>query len=241
MKKVEYILFGVALIAVYVLTAYSSNKKIESVSDSYKSVIAFNNAEKRQLIKADSLKAHYIIKMSQNQVSYKDAIEEFSKELNGFKRAQSLVKSEILTKIEGIEVSYDSSGGKFDGISIIDSNYIHRDTIDKYFVRVPQNASFSDKWLSFDATIGHDFKLDSLSTINKFDIIIGYKNQEKPLSFLRKKEPVVEMKSYSPYSSVHYINNVTFKDDRSGAGKLLTSRAAFFGYGFISSTVLNKL
>jgi hypothetical protein len=241
MRRNEYIFFIIALLAVVAFFSFKSNERVKQVKSSYETVLKYKEIEKQQLIKSDSLKAVEIKTIAQNQVSYADAIKHFEKEIKGFKRAQSLVKSEILTEIKGLSLDYDSTGGKFDGISINDSLYIHKDTVDAYFIRVPKNIDYSDDWLSFNATVDHKFKLDSLKTLNKLDIVIGYKKQEKPLSFLRKKDPVVELKSYSPYSSVPYVNNVVFKEEKSKVSSIFTSRAAFFGYGFITSTVLNKL
>jgi hypothetical protein len=240
-KRIEYISIAVAFLFVYLYSMNVKNNQIKEQAINYTSMMSYKESENNRLIRSNEIKAAAITKSSQNAISMSLAMKEFSKELEGFKRAQSLVKSEILTEIKGLSTDFENSPGEFSGIQLIDSMYVHVDTVSKYFIRTPKKVNYSDDWISFDATVNKDFTLDSLSLINKFDITIGSKKQDKPLSFLRKKEPVVEMKSYNPYSSIPYINNVIFKDDKKGAGKIVFSKPAIFAYGFISSTLINKL
>ena len=240
-KKIVYIFSALVILFVYIYSMSVKNDQIKEQRVNYTSMMSYKDSENNRLIRSNDLKAAVIMKSSQNTISMSLAMEEFSNELEGFKRAQSLVKSEILTEIKGLSIGFENGPGEFSGIQLVDSMYVHVDTVSKYFIRTPKKVKYSDDWVSFDATVNKEFTLDSLSLINKFDITIGSKKQDKPLSFLRKREPVVEMKSYNPYSSIPYINNVVFKDDKKGAAKVALSKPAFFVYGFISSTVLNKL
>lgn len=239
-KKIGFILVCILLVFVYIYSMTIKNQQIKEVKRNYESIISYSDAEKNKLIKEDSLKAVEIKTMAQNQLSHSVAIEEFKKELNGFKRAQILVKSEILTEINGLSIGLEGDSSLSD-LNLVDSMYLHKDTVLNNFIRIPKSGHYSDDWISMDFKIKKDFVLDSLRLINKFDIVIGYKKQDKSFGFLRKKDPVVEMKSYNPYSSVPYINNIVIKDDRKGLMKITSSKPAMFAYGFIASTVLNKL
>jgi hypothetical protein len=53
----------------------------------------------------------------------------------------------------------------------------------------------------------------------------------------KKSEPVVEMKSYNPYTSIPYLNNVVVKQPKS---HWLLSKPAMFVYGIATGLVISK-
>ena len=94
--------------------------------------------------------------------------------------------------------------------------------------------------MRFYATVGKSFNIDSLILINKFDATLGWKKPDKAFKFLRKSEPVLAFNSYNPYSTAPYINNLVIEDDGTKFGKILLSRPAFFMYGFLTNSLINK-
>ena len=74
--------------------------------------------------------------------------------------------------------------------------------------------------------------------INKFDVTIGWKKPDKSFKFLRKKIPVVELISYSPYSKINYVNNVVVDDNKSN---IFTSKPAMVVYGAAAGYIFAKI
>lgn len=210
-----------------------SNEK--SIRKDYRNSIRFLEQEKKQLHDSDSLKAEEIVIVRQNLASARIASDVLN---HNFKRLESLVKLESKTILRDVELKY---------VYIHDTTYIDRLVMDgeldtsflnDHYIRIPSKVSKKDEWMSFDATVDKTFKIDSLSMYNKFDAYLGYKKPDKPLKFLRKAEPVLELKSYSPYTKIAYVNNIVVEDKKKG--KFLTSKPAMFLYGIGTGFILSK-
>lgn len=220
---------------------YSHYSEKKGMSDSYNSIIDFNEAEKSELKSSLNLKAADNYIMRQNFISERIAKEQFKKELEGYKKVNAYMKSEIVTSIKSLESKYNEvSSNQFDDIEIMDGEYIHKDVVDKYFLRVPKTFNYADDWFSLTGTVKKESTIiDTLYMLNKFDAIIGYKKSEKKFSWLRKKSPVVELTSYNPYSKINYVNNIVVDKNKGKVGNILFSKPAMIIYGFLGASILN--
>ncbi len=236
-----YILIIVVLIAILALNECRHRSSINDLTDSYQSVLSFTEQEQNETLDSDSLIVKELILMKQNIVDSKVANDMLRDEFKGFKKFQGKIKAEMLTEIKGIKIDYTPSEvfkTEFDGIPVVDGNYIHKDSIKKHFVRIPKKIEMDCTWISLHGTIGKNFVLDSLSMLNKFDVVLGYKKPDKFFKAFRKSEPVLEFKSYNPYTSTPYINNLIVKDKNKS---FITSKPMTMVYSFAAGFGLSKI
>jgi len=190
-------------------------------------VNTFLDIEKQQAIQDSVLHAEDIEEMNQNLMSEISARILLEKKFEEFQSIQSHVKAEIITRIDTV-IQYE----KIESPIVENWNdCIPVDTVKEYFIQIPRKAKIEDDWMKLYTTIDTALMIDSMILLNKFDVTIGYKKPDKPLKFLRRKQPVVELKSYSPYSQVNYVNNIVVKGKPDG---VFTSKPAIFGYGFVA-------
>jgi len=237
----KYLTIGLIAVFVIILSwrecSHAADKKAQE--ESYEAVITFNDIEKGQLKNSLDLKVADSVIMAQNIMSEKVAKEQLKEELEGYKSITAYMKSEVITSIKSLEAKYtDLSKDQFEDITIKDGVYIHKDDVDRNFIRIPKTFTYSDEWMSLNGTVNKESTLiDSLGIFNKFDAIIGYKNQDKSFSWARKKVPVVELKSYNPNTSINYVNNVVVNNDKGKVGSILLSKPAMFIYGIACGKV----
>ena len=208
---------------------------------SYESIISFNEKENMQLKNSIDLKVSDAVVMKQKLTTNDIALRELKEELNGYKKLNSYLKTEVTTTIKNLEAKYnDLSKDQFDGVEIKDGSYIHVDEVDKHFLRVPKTFTTSSEWFTVHGTVKKQFTvIDSLSMFNKFDAIIGYKKPNKKFKLFRKKEPVVELKSYNPYTKINYVNNVVVSNNKTKVESIFLSRPAMLIYGFLGGKLIN--
>ena len=220
---------------------YGNYQAKKEIAESYNSVLDFKDFENGELKSSLELKVAENFVMKQNVISERVAKEHFKKELKGYKDINSFMKSEVMTSIRSLEAKYDESiGDEFDGIAITDDNYIHKDIVEKNFLRVPKSFSYEDEWTSINGTVlKKSTIIDSIDIFNKFDAIIGTKKSEKSFSWLRKKDPVIELKSYNPNTKINYVNNITVDTKKGKVGNIFLSPFAMMAYGFVLATALN--
>ncbi len=220
---------------------YSHYEASRMAEYSYNSIIDFNTEENSQLKKSIDLKAAESVIMNQKIVSSEIALTQLKEEINGYKRLNSYLKTEVTTTIKNLEARYDNlSEDQFDGIEVKDGSYIHMDEVNKNFLRIPSSFSKKNEWMSIYGTVNKkNTTIDSLLVFNKFDAIIGYRKSGKKFSFLRKNEPIVELKSYNPYTSINYVNNVVVSSNKSKAESIFTSKLAMVFYGVIGGRLIN--
>ena len=200
------------------------------------SVKSFYELEKDQLISRDSIVAHNTFELEQNLVTESTARKILQEEFERFKEINSHVRFESITRVDTFFIAY-----KPDSSNIIAdyTDYIPVDTVAKHFIQIPKGLTYSDQWFSFNGKVSSDgLDIDSMSMINKFDVTIGWKKPDKPFKFLRKKEPVVELISYNPYSEVNYVNNIVV-DDRNSS--IFTSKPAMLISGAVGGYVIAKI
>lgn len=234
-----YILIIVILVAIFGVNECRHRDSINNLTSSYQSILSFTEQEQNETLDSDSLIVHELILMKQNIVDSKVANEMLREEFKGFKKFQSKVKAEMLTEISNITVEYTplESENELEGITLSYGDYIHKDTVMANFVRIPRKIEMDCTWVSFYGTVGKNFTLDSLSVFNKFDVVLGYKKPDKSFKFLRKSEPVLEFKSYNPYTSVPYINNLTVEKNNKS---FLTSKPMVTLYALATGFWIGK-
>jgi len=242
MKINRNILISVIILLVLCIGGMQLNHyfSIKDMENSYESVINFKEAEKSQLKNSLDLKIEDSRVMQQHIISQDVALNQFKKEFKDYKKVNSYLKSEVISTIRGLEAKYDSvKKDDFAGITIADGGYISKKDVAKNFLRIPANFEYKDEWLSLNGTVNKkSTTIDSLSMFNKFDAIIGYKKSDKSFGWLRKKDPVVELKSYSPYTKITHVNNVVINDKKSKTKNILLSTPAVFIYGLIGGGIL---
>jgi len=242
-KLKPYYFVITAMIVMMFWQQCSHINEIKSERSSSISAVDFLKRENTALIQTKNLQAEAMVDMNQSIVTEKTARDILQKDFEEFKSIQSQVKAELLTAIRSVELDYEppSFEGIFDGIAFQSRNCINKDTVDKYFLRIPRKIVIdTSQWMEFYATIGKEFVLDSMKIVNKIDATLGFKKPEKKFKFLRRAEPVLAFNSYNPYSSVPYVNNLVVEEVGTKFGKILNSRAAWFMYGFGANTLINK-
>jgi len=236
----KWITIGLVVVFAAILLQRECSHAAEKneIAESYDAMIAFKDGERNQMKRSLDLKTQDSIIMSQNIMSQKVALEQLGEELSGYKSINSYLKSEVITSVKNLEAKYDNKKDPLDGIKLRDGKYVHMNDVNKHFVRVPNPFTYTDDWMTLKGTVKKESTIiDSLGIFNKFDAIIGYKKPEGTFGFLKKKSPVVELKSYNPYTKINYVNNVTIKGDDNKAKNILLSRPAFFIYGIIGGKV----
>lgn len=241
--KINNKILQIVLIVIIILFGYREYQNYvvkKEIAESYNSVIDFKEAEKGQLKNSLDLQVADNFIMKQNVISEQVAKEQFKKELEGYKDITTYMKSEVMTSIKNLEAKYESNtNNQFDGIDMKD-DYIHKDIVDKNFLRIPESFEYKDEWTTINGTVLKKSTLiDSIGVFNKFDAIIGSKKSEKSFSWLRKREPVLELKSYNPNTQINYVNNITVDNKKGKVGSVLLSPFAMVAYGFIAATALN--
>lgn len=215
------------LIAGFVLCGILFNQceQIDQLESDLTASDTFREIEKQQSISRDSIHVEDMKEMKQNLMSEKASRVLLEDEFNRFKIVQSHVRFESKTRIDTMYIPYvvDST----DRFAQYDS-CIPLDTVKAHFLPVPKKVIYNDNWFSFNSTLGMEgLTIDSMSMANKFDVTIGWKKPDKPFKFLRRKQPVVELISYNPYTSINYVNNVVVEKK----GSIFTSKPAMFMYG----------
>jgi len=240
LNKERYIVLIVIILALFGYRECSHSIDKKNMEQSYESVIAFKDGERNQMKKSLDLKVEDSVVMAQNIMSQKVAMEQLQGELDGFKSINSYLKSEVITSVKNLEAKYkDDKKDPFKGIEVKDGKYIHMDAVNKNFIRIPKSFSYKDDWMALEGTVKKEnTTIDSLGIFNKFDAIIGYKKPKGPFRFLKKKKPIVELKSYNPYTKINYVNNVTIRGGDSKTKNILLSKPAMLIYGFIGGRAL---
>ena len=236
---ISYLFIIAAISAVFAFSLWDGCNKISDLKRDHESQMAFTQKRDSANLNKINMQANDSAIMQQNIMSMEAAEQLLQKELSQYKDIASFLEVRILNRIENLSVGFNEPAeNDFDGLNFHDGDYLHRDTVGRHFLRVPKTFSYSDKWASISGTTtkeGNNF--DIISMIDEFDAIVGRKKQK---GLFKRAKYVVELKSYSPYSTVSYVNNVTIADDRSKAGKLITSRGAFYVAGFLTNTILSN-
>jgi hypothetical protein len=220
---------GCVVLSLLLFQTCENNSDLKRDLDSTKN---FLDIEKDQRISRDSIHAQEMYEMEQNLMSEISARKLLEDEFERFKKITSHIRTEFVTRIDTFFIPYDP-----DSNDIINDyvDCVPIDTVRAHFIQTPKKVNYSDQWFEFSGIVDSSgLTIDTMSMVNKFDVTIGWKKPDKPFKFLRKKEPVVELISYSPYTKVSYVNNIVV-DGKQGnffTGKVLPAALGFAaGYG----------
>lgn len=194
--------------------------------------------EKRDSVNLSKLKHHATdsIKMSQTIVEFENLSKGLKEELKSYKEGASLVEATTNTVIRDIVLEVHDTI-VVDYSRIDSSNCQYADSLIKEFQNKKFFYNFKDDWVAIKGSYSsNEVLLDTISMKNEFDVILGYKKEK----WYKKRDPVVELKSYSPYTEVVYVNNVVTKDNRTGYQKTFNSKPAYFIYGVLSGFILRN-
>lgn len=233
-KRMSYILNIVLLIILLIGSTFFITK-LKIQSSDYDSIVNYMENEKNQIMNSNDLVVQEMKTINQNLVSSDEKIKELSSELSEYKKINSYTKAELLTEIRGINVEYTLPEPSTEYVYVPDTNCVPIDTLNKYYTQVPKKVSYNDEWMSFNGTVGlSKFSIDSLSLLNKFDITIGERVVGKKLLVFNKREAVVDLKSYNPYTGIPFLNNITVEPKKS---KLLPKALSYAGIFFAGMIV----
>lgn len=237
-QNIPYIVI-VILFCIVGWQSCSYSKYKSEAENNYSSIVSFHEIERTALIQDSTLKANDIKVLKQNIISHEAASELLNSDLEGFTKINSLLKAEIRTHKDNVKIGFEElSDNELERVSLSNSSYLHVDSVLKYFIRAPRDFQHKDQWVTIDGVVKKSGILfNTISSVDKFDAILGYRKPEKKFKLLRKSEPILELKSYSPYSEIVYVNNIVVQE-KNKAEKILLSRGAFFAYGFITNSLL---
>lgn len=238
-KTISYILNIVLLILIVIGSTFFMSK-LNSSEENYNSIVRYMENEKDQLIQSNDLVVAEMKTINQNIISSDDKIKELSDELSDYKKINSYTKAELLTEIRGIEINYTAPTPGVDYVYVPDTNCVPIDSLNKYYAQMPKKVEYKDDWMKFNATAGiNSFTLDSMSMINKFDVVIGERVTGKRFLIFNKKEPTVDLRSYNPYTGIPYLNNITVAENGKTSGKIL-SYLGVFTAGMITNQLIKQ-
>lgn len=180
--------------------------------------------------------AHDLKEMKQLQVASAKEMEFLKEQYKSFSKIQSVIKAEITSSVKGLNIP----------IQIADVNFpdslIPVDLVNQFYIPKNSKSSYSDDWIDLAFTIGDSLAVDSIKVRNKIDAVVGWKKSDKAFAFLRKKEPVVEIISYSPYTEIGHINNLTVKPENNNKFlSAITSKPVLFITGVIGGILVSNL
>jgi hypothetical protein len=203
----------------FVINQAASCNKIAEVSSEYEDQISFLEKENAQLISHRDMAVHESIRMRQHIISQDKAMNLLGKEFESFKKLQSVTKAELLTEIKNVKVPY-----------VVDTVY-NKDTM---YIDTTNRFMMNNEWASIDGRVFDNYVfIDSLRFVNKFDVAIGYKKK----GLFKKAEPIVQLNSYNPYTTVPYVNNIVVKENKT---PWYLSRPAMFVYGVGIGYLINN-
>lgn len=231
LKKNIILIACLAGIIILALTSLSQCQRANDLKHDLESSYNFLEIEKKSAFNRDSLHVHEMKQMKQNLMSETAARLLLEEDYKRFKDIRNQVRVEMTTSIDTIYIPYETLD------TVIINNYadvIPVDTVNKYFIQIPRKSKFEDGWMKLYTTIDTALIIDSMRFINKFDVTIGYKKPDKPLKFLRHKQPVVELTSFNPYTTINYINNIVVDDKKNPAKAMAVSGGVGFVVGFVT-------
>lgn len=224
LKDILIVILSVIIVFLAIFSGGNNN------DSDYSSLLSYMEKEKEQMIQSNDLLVQEISIVNQNLVSSTKKVKELSQQFDNYKKIQSHIKAEILSKIEGITIPVITIDKP---IYLSDTGCTDNKIIKEHFIQIPSKVNFSDTWVSFNGTIGKQFTIDSLSMINKFDVTIGEKKVGKKMLIFNDYEPIVELKSYNPYTTIPYVNNIIVEEKKGKIIKPITLIAVGFATGFL--------
>lgn len=228
MKDWFYISAIILLIGFLIVRSCEYEKRLENKQTSLERVASFKAERDSFWSKVDRRATDSVI-IDRREVSEEAIKQAVDSELG---EVEQFIEAQIGSGVSDIKAAYDS-----DNDTIHDQNCIPVDTVQKYFVRVPEKASFKDEWLTIESTVLRDsLRFDSISMRNRIDATLSVNER-----IFREDERRLKLNSYSPYSTIDHVNNIEVRRERSKVGNILTSRGAFFVYGVAGGLALENI
>ena len=213
------------------------SSEIAGKQSDYENLSSFSNKRDSANLSKINSKVADSIKMSQSIVEYESLSNDLKEELKGYKEG-SLTEARVITKVKDVIIRITDTI-EIDQSRLEENNCEYADSLLKELKKKNKLFNFKDDWLNIAGNYTYNKVLfDSITFKNEFDVILGYKKEK----WYSKRDPVVELKSYNPYSKITYVNNITVKDDKTPYQKIFTSKPAYLIYGILGGLYLhNKL
>lgn len=237
MTNGSYILIIAVIVGLFIFRECEHSKEIDNMVSTMESRESFFEKEKESFFAEMDIKINDIKESKPNYVVSIDNIDAIRELYPDLSNISSVIKTEVRTEIkESIEYVYDTT------YLALDSNdFIHRDSVIANFIPKGSKVHKNDLWYDLSISLEDSLIIDSLIMRDKIDAVLAWKKPDKNFKFLRKKEPVVSVQSYNPYTKIGYVNNLVVKDERSKFGRIMTSKPMMFMYGIIGGAVLVNL
>jgi hypothetical protein len=234
MTRGAYLIIAIILV-LFGMREYSHYSDKKDLKQTMESMTAYFEKEKESIFAGEELIAQDVKDMKQLFVSATKDLEFLKKQYSNFSRIESVIKTELTSSVTDVKIPIVRPQIHFS------DSLIPRDIVNQFYIPKNSKSSYSDDWIDLAFTLGDSLSVDSIVTRNKIDAVIGWKKSEKSLSFLRKKEPTVEIISYSPYSKIGYVNNLIVKDSESKFKKFIKSPPFLIGTGVLGGIIISKL
>ena len=224
MTNGHYLLIIAAIVSLFLMRECEHSSDMKLISQSMESQKAFFEKEMESYFAGEDIKVSDSATVKQNLVaSIEDVLDDKYSELGD---VGSVIKVETHTVIkEVIRYVHDTTY-----LSSNTDTFIHRDSVSAHFIAKGSKASHNDLWYDIDVTLGDSLIIDSLLVREKIDAILSWNKPDKSFKFLRKKEPIVTIQSYSPHSNIGYVNNLVVQEKNRN---FLTSKPMMILYGAV--------
>tara|TARA_R110000772_G_scaffold1095_1_gene3854 strand:- start:6120 stop:6836 length:717 start_codon:yes stop_codon:yes gene_type:complete len=236
MTRGGYIFSLIVVILLWGFREWTFHSEKKELTRTISSIQSFFQNERESFMDGKELIAHDLKEMKQLQVASAKEMEFLKEQYKSFSKIQSVIKAEITSSVKGLNIP----------IQIADVNFpdslIPVDLVNQFYIPKNSKSSYSDDWIDLAFTIGDSLAVDSIKVRNKIDAVVGWKKSDKAFAFLRKKEPVVEIISYSPYTEIGHINNLTVKPENNNKFlSAITSKPVLFITGVIGGILVSNL
>ena len=235
MTNGKYLLIIAGIISLFIFRECEHSSDMKLISLSMESQKNFFEKEMESYFAGEDIKVSDSTTVKQNLVaSIEDVLDDKYSNLGD---VGSVIKVETHTVIkEVIRYVHDTTY-----LSSTTEEFIHRDSVTEHFIAKGSKASANDLWYDINITLGDSLIIDSLLVREKIDAILSWNKPDKSFKFLRKKEPIVTIQSFSPHSNIGYVNNLVVKEKNSKFGNVLTSKPMMFVYGVIGALTYQGL
>lgn len=231
MTNGHYLLIIAGIVSLFLFRECEHSSDMKLISQSMESQKAFFDKEMESYFAGKEISVSDSATVKQNLVaSIEDVLDDKYSNLGDI---GSIIKLETHTYIrDSIEYIHDTVY-----LSNNTEEFIHRDSITEHFIAKGSKVTHNELWYDISMTLGDSLVIDSLLVREKIDAILSYRKPDKSFKFLRKKEPIVTINSYSPHSNIGYINNLVVQEKKSNFGKALTSKPMMIVYGVMGVLV----
>lgn len=226
MTRGGYISILVLIVSLWSFREWNFYTEKKSMEASMESIKSYFEGEKDSFMADRKLMVEDVKQMKQLYVSSTEDLNFLKEQYKSFSKIQSVIKTEIHSSVKGLKIPIQVADVLFP------DSLVPIDIVNQLYIPKNSKSTYSDDWIDLAFQIGDSLVIDSINVRNKIDAVIGWKKSEKSFSFLRKKEPVVEVISYSPYSKVGYVNNLIVKpEEKNKFLSTITSKPVLLGIG----------